>query len=66
MAEDEAAEENLIAAIERVHKMPWPSIRHKALWRALKIIAHLLGLEIVRIDPPVTPAGCDASQPPAK
>lgn len=51
MAEDEAAEENLILAINRVHKMPWPSIREKALLNAMKMIAHALGYEIVFPNP---------------
>lgn len=64
MSEDEAAADNLIAAIERVHKMPWPSIREKILWRALKIIAHLLGLQIVKIDEPDAPSSIDPSNQP--
>lgn len=50
MAEDEAAENNLIDAIERVHQMPWPKLREAALWRALTIIAKLLNLEIVKLE----------------
>lgn len=55
MAEDEAAENNLIDAIKRVHELPWPKVREAALLRALKVIAKLLNLEIVKIEPEKKP-----------
>lgn len=54
MAEDDAAQENLFAAIKRVDALPWPKTRHAALWDAIKMIAGLLYLDIVKIDPPAT------------
>lgn len=53
MAEDEAAHANLIAAIDRVDDMSWPKTRHTILYGALIHIAGLLGLQIVKIEPPV-------------
>jgi hypothetical protein len=67
MAEDEAAEENLIAAINRVHKMPWPSIRRKALTNAMKMTTHALGYEIVFPDqqpPAACPSAVTTPEPP--
>lgn len=65
MAEDEAAEVNLIAAIKRVHQLPWPKMKEKALWAGLHSITNALNLDIVKIEPPVAPAGADHSQTPA-
>ena len=65
MAEDEAAENNLIEAIERVDKMSWPITRHKVLSRALHRIAYLLHFDIVKVEPPVASAGSDTPSTPA-
>lgn len=66
MAEDEAAENNLIVAIKRVDSLPWPRFRHDVLAHALYMIADLLHFQIVKIQPPVTSAGGDSSSPPTK
>ncbi len=52
MAEDDAAQESLFAAIRRVNELPWPKTRHAALWDALKMIAGLLLLDIIKVEPP--------------
>lgn len=65
MAEDDFAQEALFAAIKRVDALPWPKIRHAALWDALKAIAYLLGLEIVKIEPPQAKETDKLNNPPA-
>lgn len=65
MAEDDAAQENLFAAIKRVDALSWPQTRHAALWDALKMIARLLYLDIVKIEPPVVKVADSLSNPPA-
>lgn len=55
MAEEEKAEEQLLEAIKRVAALPWKKTRDSILWKSLQWHCQALGLEIVRIDPPVEP-----------
>ena len=56
MAEDEKAEENLSEALQRVVRLPWPSIRDRILWNTLVSLCRYFKLEIVNTEkqePPV-------------
>lgn len=68
MAEDEKAEENLIEAMQRVVKLPWPSIRDRILWNALTSLCRYFKLEIVTDKPgghqPISGDGPGNATPP--
>jgi len=53
VAEEEKAEEQLLEAIKRVAALPWKKTRHEILTKSLQWHCQALGLEIVRLDPPV-------------
>lgn len=55
MAEDEKAEEALSEALQRVVKLPWPSIRDRILWSTLTSLCTYFKLEIV-LNKPEPPA----------